>query len=240
MRYLMEIEYDGTFYSGWQVQPHEITIQGEVEDALKILFKKNIRITGSGRTDAGVHARKQFAHFDCEHIDDLIHIKKSLNGILPRDISIGKIRNVKKDFHTRYSAKFRTYKYFFTNEKPAILTGHLYYWPYSFNIDHFKDVFHLFLGKKDYSSFAKRMEEKNAVVNIVDLHIKRKYSMYIFKITGDHFLHGMVRSIMGTLLLYEREKIDKKDIIKIFKGKNRELAGPSVPPNGLVLWDVKY
>ncbi len=240
MRYRIEIEYNGTFYSGWQVQPDEITVQGEIEEALFVLLKKSIRITGSGRTDAGVHARKQVAHFDFEGRLDLKKIKYSLNGILPQDISVNKFELADDYFHARFSAKRRVYRYFFSTEKPAILSSFVYHWSYKMNMKHFKEAFPLFLGTKNYRSFAKKVEDKNTDCTIYNMNISKKDRIFIFEIEGNRFLHGMVRAVLGTLLLYERGKLSKEDIKKIFIGRNRKLAGPSVPPNGLVLWDVKY
>ena len=236
----MEIRYNGTFYSGWQVQPDEITVQGEIEEALSIVLKEKIRIVGSGRTDSGVHARKQVAHFNFNGKLDLKKFEYSLNGILPQDIAIVSIRRTDNDFHARFSAKRRIYKYFFSTVKPAILNNFIYHWPYKMNLRHFTSVFPLFEGERDYSSFAKKIEGKNGICKIYRMNISKKYDVFVFEIEGNRFLHGMVRTILGTLFLYERGKLSNDDISRIFNGKNRQLAGPSVPASGLVLWDVKY
>ena len=240
MRYRINIGYNGTFYSGWQIQPDEVTVQGEIEEALSILLKTNIKIVGSGRTDSGVHARKQVAHFDFNGKIDIDKIKHSLNGILPQDIAINDLMSVDKDFHARFSAKKRYYRYYFSTEKPAILSNMIYYWPFTMDIKHLRLIFPLFKGKKDYSSFAKNMDGKNGICQIFNISIRQKYGIFVFEITGNRFLHGMVRAIVGTLLLYERGKLSSDDIVRIFEGKERRLAGPSVPGNALILWDVEY
>ncbi|NIA23017.1 MAG: tRNA pseudouridine(38-40) synthase TruA [Proteobacteria bacterium] len=236
----MKIRYNGTFYSGWQVQPDEITVQGEIEEALSIILKGKVKIVGSGRTDSGVHARKQVAHFDCDKKLDTKKTEYSLNGILPQDIAISNLKKTDDDFHARFSAKRRIYRYFFSTDKPAILSNFIYHWPYKMDMVHFCSVFHLFEGEKDYSSFAKNIEGKNSICNIYNISITKKYDVFMFEIEGNRFLHGMVRAILGTLLLYERGKLTSNDIKHIFEGKNRQLAGPSVPASGLILWDVKY
>ncbi len=241
--YLLRIEYSGENYSGWQVQPNIATIQGEIVKALKIIFKTDINLIGSGRTDAGVHALGQAANFKIEKEFDLYKIRHSLNSILPDDISISTIEKVSEEFHSRFDATKRSYLYIFTKEKTPFFKNFAYNYSPVFNLDltQLNEISNLLLGKHDFTSFSKKKTDtENMVCDISLAKWRRVKNKIIFRIDGNRFLHGMVRTIVGTVLEIAEKNKPTDEIIKIINAKNREVAGRSVPAKGLFLLDVKY
>ncbi len=237
--YKLIIQYDGTNYAGWQIQKNAKTIQQIISDSIEILLNEKINLIGSGRTDAGVHAIGQAANFRTEAEIDLYKFKYSLNSILPVDISIINIQKVDPNFHARFDAKKRTYLYLFSKYKSPFFHNYSYFIHREINCTKLNELSKKFYGKKDFTSFSrKNSETENKICNIYEAHWKETKGLIIFKIEGDRFLHGMVRTIIGTLL----NAVDKDEyyIENIFFQKNREQAGEAVPPNGLFLFKVKY
>lgn len=243
MRYKMEIEYDGTKFSGWQLQKNAVTIQGNIEEALKRMIGKEVRILGAGRTDAGVHARGQVAHFDLENNSQNINeLKKGLNALTDHAIAIKDLRVTDDDFHSRYSATARLYRYYISQNYIAI--GADYYW---INLIQLNDTditeFCEFVKKQtDFESFCK---SNSGVDNyLCDIHhinwIEMPGGIKIFEIQGNRFLHGMVRALTGALMQVGKGQLNLDDIEKIFNGKDRKLAPMSAPAKGLVLEKVIY
>lgn len=238
----MSIAYDGTNYSGWQIQPNRKTIQETIQNSLSVLFKKKeIPIFAAGRTDKGVHAIEQTAHFSLEEEFD---IKKlfSLNGILPKDIFITKIEQEQKNFHARLSAKYKTYKYFLktTNFCPFL---EKYYLFYKKKIDFFllKKAASKFIGTHDFTSFSNtNTNVKNKIRTIKKLNIEKKEDLITFEITANGFLYKMVRTIIGTLLDVACNKIKLSEIEKIFIAKDRKKASQAIASKGLFLTKVHY
>jgi tRNA pseudouridine38-40 synthase len=240
VRYFLELSFLGTNYHGWQRQQNAHTIQQELENALKILLRKDTETTGCGRTDTGVHARKFFAHFDSDSVLEenfLYH----LNSLLPRDISIINIHPVKNDAHARFDATSRTYEYIVVKRKDALLFGLSYQFEYPIDIDRMNRFAKTFLGHHDFASFSKsRTQVKTTVCNVTEAAWKEEEHQLTFKITADRFLRNMVRAIVGTLLEAGEGKLSEDGFKAIFKSKNRSEAGMSVPACGLYLCDVKY
>ena len=257
MRYFLELSFLGTNYHGWQRQQNAHTVQEELENALKILLKKETETTGCGRTDTGVHARQFFAHFDSDlPLEEIpsFKINKStnqqiskstflyhLNSLLPRDISIINIHPVKDDAHARFDATSRTYEYIVVMRKDALLYGLSYQFEYALDIERMNLFAKTFLGTHDFASFSKsRTQVKTTICMVTEAAWKEEEHKLVFRITADRFLRNMVRAIVGTLLEAGEDKISAADFQVIFDSKNRSEAGVSVPACGLYLCDVKY
>ncbi len=241
--YLLKIEYSGKHYSGWQIQPNVNTVQGEIEKVLRTIFGSNLNLIGSGRTDAGVHALGQFANFSTEESLELYKFKHSLNSLLPSDISITKILEVPLEFHSRFDAKKRSYLYLFTKDKSPFYTDFSYHYPPIFDLELSKlnEISALLLGEQDFTSFSKKKTDtENMVCNITLAKWRRVKNKIIFRIDGNRFLHGMVRTIVGTTVEIAERNRKCEEIVKIINQKSRESAGRSVVARGLFLLDVKY
>lgn len=241
MRYFFEIVYNGTPYHGWQSQPNAISVQQVVEDCLTKVFRQPTPITGSGRTDTGVHCEQQFFHADVE--TDLSNPEwiGKLNSILPRFIAIRSIKAVKPDASARYDALERTYTYHITRVKNPILVGRAYYFFRELNMDAMKRATDLLLGEHDFQCFSKTNTDVNHFIcNIKSARWNQKDDLLVFTITANRFLRGMVRSVVGTLLNVGSEKITLKQFQEILKSKDRKQAGMNVPADALYLVQVKY
>ena len=257
MRYFLELSFLGTNYHGWQKQKNAHSVQQELENALKVLFRKEIETTGCGRTDTGVHARKFFAHFDTDELlpkNSSRAINKSinqkinnssfthrLNTLVPRDISIINIFPVDDDAHARYDATSRTYEYIITKRKDALLNGLSFHFEYDLDIEVMNHLAKLLLGQHDFGCFSKsRTQVKTNICTVKEAKWKSEEHKLIFRITADRFLRNMVRAIVGTLLDGGEKRISENDFKKILASKNRSRAGVSVPAAGLYLCEVKY
>ena len=240
----LTIAYDGTEYCGWQVQNNEVTVQGEIEKALSAMHKKDIRLTGSGRTDSGVHAKGQVANFytDIKSIPEE-NFAPALNSLLPMDIRIIKSRKADFKFHSRYDAKERIYRYY-------ISSGNLPY-PWQNRYCHYiRDLLDLkrlneivrpVTGIHDFTTFSAPMEEGISMTReIYSAHFYAEYPFIVFKISGSAFLRKMVRSITGTVLdLYSKGE-DGAKMKELIDSADRSLAGPTAPARGLFLYKVCY
>ena len=241
MRFRLLIEYDGSAYSGWQIQNGQLTVQGEIERALKQVYSDNIGISGAGRTDTGVHARGQVAHFDLEYKADTGKLQRSLNGILNTDIRIKDVSLADPNFHARYSAILREYHYCITLQPPAILRNYSWYLTYDLDLNRMNKAAKSIAGRHDFTSFCRA----NSDVNNHFCHIKKaewhkKEDQLILIIQADRFLHGMVRALVGTFVDVGRARLNSTDIKKILDAKDRSLASQSAPARGLTLENVFY
>ncbi len=236
------IEYDGTHYSGWQIQPHQKTIQQEIERRLSKILNEKIKINGSGRTDAGVHALGQVASFKTTSIIKPPIIKKALNSLLDKDIRIKSVSKVDKDFHARFSAKKKTYRYQISLTEPGVFERYYYnYIPYKLNLPLMKKEAKDLLGKHDFKCFeASGRRAKDTVRIISKANFTKKGNKLYFTIEGNGFLYNMVRNIIGTLIEIGRGKFPKGTIKELIKTKDRNKAGPTAKACGLVLVRVGY
>lgn len=242
-RYKLTISYDGTNYSGFQIQPDKVTVQGVLENAMSKAIGESITIVPSGRTDAGVSAIGQVAHFDVEDIDER-RTMGFVNSLLPSDIRVLDIEETTKDFHARFGAKRKTYEYLFYvghSEIPVYerLATHV---GYNVNIEDMKMACKYFVGTHDYSAFcASNTSVVDKVRTIYDMHIDAiSDGLYRLSITGNGFLYNMVRIIMGTLISVGMGKIKVEDIPKVIDGLDRSQAGKTMPSKGLYLKKVEY
>ncbi len=240
----INLEYDGTRFSGWQRQGNsQDTIQGTIEKHLFDVLGEEVEVTASGRTDAGVHAYNQVANFITESNLDVEKIKYQMNNVLPRDIAIKDIEETTERFHARYNAKSKKYLYRIWNDVTpnVFLRKFSYFYPNQINIQSMKLAASYFVGTHDFKSFCTKTNGKKSTVRtIYDIEITKNGSEMNIVVHGDGFLYNMVRIIVGTLLDAGIGKINPKDIEKILLEKERQSAGITVPPNGLFLMNVIY
>ncbi len=242
--YKLLLEYVGSKYNGWQKQGNtKNTIQGKLENILLELTGSETEIYGSGRTDAGVHAKGQTASFKLEKDYDCDYLKNYFNRYLPADIRIIDIQKAEERFHARLSAKRKTYEYKIANaEKPSVFD-----YKYCAFIEHNLDLNKMikaseyFLGKHDFKAFcSNKRYKKSTVREIFNIEIKETDNIISIKICGNGFLHNMVRIMVGTLVEAGLGKLTPEDVSKILKSENRENAGYTMPPQGLTLLNVEY
>ncbi len=238
------LQYDGTNYAGWQIQPDVKTVQGVLKNAVETLVDHQVKLYGASRTDAGVHALGQVAAFKTEKSHSLNTIKKGLNALLPDDIRVVRVEDVGLSFHPRFDAKGKTYKYrFFLGEVvPPFERFYCYHIKGKINLEKMIDSASFFLGEKDFSSFRDSMcTAKNPVKKIkVSKFNLLNNGILEYIITGDSFLHHMVRNIAGTLLWIGKGKIEPESLSEIFEKKDRTFAGPTLDAKGLFLEQVFY
>ena len=244
MRYFMTLAYDGSAYHGWQIQPHSVSVQEQIQNALSTLLQKTVEIVGAGRTDTGVHASKMVAHFDLDEADsiDCGQMVYRLNKILPRDIAIQRIEPVGDEMHARFSAVSRTYHYYVHTSKNPFLRH--YSWQVYGNPDFelMNRAAETIKEYKDFTSFSKvNTDTKTNDCTISEAHWdKVGDGQWRFTITANRFLRNMVRAIVGTLMEVGRGKMSIEQLRNVIEAKDRCRAGDSVPGNALFLVDVKY
>ena len=243
-RIVLTISYDGTDFCGWQIQPGKRTVQGELEAALsKITGEQRVVVTGSGRTDSGVHAERQIAHFDTGSSVPPERFRPALNTVLPADVKCLASEEAREGFHARFSAKRKTYRYsFYLSDTELPLKSR-----YAVRIDPKTDVNAMAEGAKtlvgthDFSCFlASNSSVKDAVRTVYSATVAQKGENVFFEICGNGFLYNMVRIAAGTLLKAGDHKISPESIAEIVEKKDRSLAGMTMPPQGLTLVSVEY
>lgn len=245
--YKLTIAYEGTHYSGWQIQPNASSIQQNIQEALAVILKTDkMAIIGSGRTDAGVHARAQIAHFHSEERLNLHRLLVSLNGLLPRDIRVMKVEPAASHFHSQYSAVGKEYHYYLYLDRVMDPFQRLYSWHLlrKIDIDLLKQAARLFIGTHDFTSFANEAHAGTAahdpVRTLYRLDVIEVDGGLRLEFEGDGFLYKMVRNIVGTLVDVASQKKSLEEIDQIFAAKDRRLAGMAAPPQGLFLVRVDY
>ena len=244
-RYQILIEYVGTNYSGWQIQKKGLTIQGVLQDKISKLLKDEINIIGSGRTDAGVHAIAQSAHFECKNqIQNKDKFLKSINHFLNNKmIAVLDIKKKNKNFHARFSAKERIYEYIIFNQISPSVINHERGWHITKKLDVkiMQKGGKKLLGTKDFSTFrASSCNAKNPIRTMKSVKIKSQNNKIIFEFKSQSFLQQQVRSMVGCLKYLGEQKWDIKKFDKILKSRKRELCAPPAPSIGLFLKKVKY
>jgi len=243
-RYFLRLSFNGESFHGWQSQHNALSIQSTLREALTVILREPVEVTGAGRTDAGVHAREFYAHFD--HAAELSISERSelifhLNGFLPDAISIQEILPVRGDAHARFSARSRTYQYFITQKKDPFQQSFSWYYPGKLDVELMNRGAEILKNNLDFTSFAKLPKEtKTNICHLEYAKWEEKEHLLIFTITADRFLRNMVRAIVGTLVELGRGKIDLEDLDRIILSKDRRAAGYSVPANGLFLVSINY
>ncbi|MDR2010333.1 MAG: tRNA pseudouridine(38-40) synthase TruA [Bacteroidales bacterium] len=240
MRYKIELSYNGRDFHGWQKQPNAASVQQTIEEAISLIFKDKIDLTGCGRTDTGVHAKQYIAHFDSEFEYNSKHTEK-LNRYLPDSISIFSIKETYPDFHARFDAKSRTYEYVIATEKNPFTIGFSWYIPWELDINLMKEAADKLYNYNDFTSFSKlHTDVKTNNCRIIDVKFIEEKGRILFMITADRFLRNMVRAIVGTLTDVGKKKINVNDFCKIIENKDRGFAGKSAPAEGLFLLNIEY
>lgn len=239
----LTLEYDGTNYYGWQKQNGMKTIQGELEEAIFNVTKEKCDLTGSSRTDAGVHAKGFIANFKTNSKVPPNKFREALNVKLPNDIVVVKSEEVEEGFHARYCAKGKTYEYSILNSDvpSALMRNIVYHYKYNLDVEAMNIAAKQFIGTHDFAAFKTQGSSvKGTVRTIFNVSVEKNNEIIKISVKGDGFLYNMVRIIVGTLINVGRGKTDANDIINIISKKDRTLAGDCVPPNGLLLKEVYY
>lgn len=245
-KFKIRISYDGTHYAGWQVQKTGVAIAPFIQKAIETVLRHLINLTGSGRTDAGVHALGQVAHFDTPVDFNPHRFLLSVNALLPQDIRVYSIENVKNDFHARYSALSKIYHYHLHLNPISNPFNRLYCYHHKIHCDLglIQEAIPYFLGTKDYTSFANQPHRGTAsydpIRTMQRIDIIEQEGGVRLEFEANGFLYKMVRNITGTLLDIGAKKIKATDLPEIFLSKDRKKAGTSAPPQGLFLIKVQY
>ena len=247
LKFKLTIAYDGTNYEGWQVQRIGLGVQAKVEEALGRLFPTKPRLHSSSRTDAGVHALGMVAHVEIPRAEFRMPIAKlplAVNAHLPEDIRVMSATRCSADFHARFDAAGKQYRYFVWNHAALnpLLRHQTWHVPKALHLAAMRRAAPLFLGRHDFKSFAgsRNYESESTVRNLIRCDIKRNGPLLTFIIEGDGFLYKMCRGIAGTLVQVGQGKIDSEDIRHILAQRDRRVAGMTAPAHGLVLWKVFY
>jgi tRNA pseudouridine38-40 synthase len=241
LNYKITIQYDGTQYSGWQIQENAPTIQEVITNSIEQILQENINLTGAGRTDTGVHALGQVANFVVDRELDLFKFKYSLNSVLPTDISINDIETIEERFHSRFSAKKRSYIYIISNQKSPFFDRYSYTLFSEFNLAKLNELSKTLIGIQDFASFCKtNTEVQNKICEVYEARWRRQKNFFIFYIEANRFLYGMVRAIVGSLLKAYSSDNGINYLQSILDQKDRNTAADSAPAKGLFLYKVKY
>ena len=241
-RFKVFIEYEGTRYSGWQVQKNARTVQGELLDAAKGIFNTNeVELYGSGRTDAGVHALRQVAHLDVKTMlaPEIIRVK--LNDILPADINVLEVEKTHKDFHARHDAVLRSYIYQISKRRTAFGKRYVWWIKKELDVKKMDEAAKLFVGMNDLQSFTSDdPEEKSTKVKIESITLKEVDDLLLIRIEGSHFLWNLVRKVVGVLVEVGHHKISIQQVEQFIGMKSEEPSQYIAPPSGLFLERVYY
>lgn len=241
MRYLFQVSYLGTHYHGWQSQANAVGVQDVIEDALSKLFRADISIVGSGRTDTGVHCVKQFFHADIFHDIREQSLMQRLNAFLPKDIAVHAIQKIKPDAHARYDAYERAYLYKITRVKDPLQVGLAYHFFKDLDLKTMSKAAALLVGTHDFQCFSKvKTDVNHFLCEVKKARWVESDHQMVFNIVANRFLRGMVRAIVGSLLDVGTGKSTIKGFKELIDSKDRKKAGMNVPPEGLYLVDVKY
>jgi tRNA pseudouridine38-40 synthase len=239
-RYFLEVAYKGTLYSGFQIQENATSIQEEVEKALAIFFRKTVALTGSSRTDTGVHAMQNYFHFDYQEIID----KKALyniNSILPTDIVLKEVHAVADDAHCRFDALSREYRYYIYRKKNPFLADRAWYFPYTIDREKLDAAAAIIPEYRDFTTFSKRNTQvKSFHCNVMDSVWEEGEDGLVYRVVANRFLRGMVRGLVGTMLQVGRGRLSVEEFAEVLRRKDNRLADFSAPGHGLFLFRVSF
>ena len=239
----LTIEYDGTAYHGWQVQPNVVTVQGAIEAVLQRITREPVQVVGSGRTDSGVHAAGQAANFHTRSKMTARAFRQALNALLPHDIVVTEATEVAPEFHARYDAVRRIYRYTLLNRSfsSAFHRNIALHHPGDLGVEPMDAMSQALIGTHDFSSFQKTgSTRKDPTCTVFDTRWWRDGDWVHFEIEADSFLRGMVRAIVGSCLRWHTDVGPVATMQQVLAAKNRAAAGPSAPAHGLCLVRVEY
>lgn len=242
-RYFLELQYDGTAYSGWQIQPSDLTVQQKIEETLSTVCNEEIKVVGCGRTDAGVHASQYFLHFELTSQLPKNFIYR-LNQLLSNDIAINRVIPVNENAHARFDATYRKYQYFIHFDKNPFLEKQSYFCPYqNLDLELLRKAAMFLLDIKDFKSFEKtNNDSKTSICEIYESKwiIDKNAGRMCYEIAANRFLRGMVRRVVGGLLMVAKGNIDFEAFQSATKNKELFNYNSSVPPQGLFLSEIRY
>ena len=241
----IKLAYDGSEFSGWQVQPGKTTVQGKLEQVFSTIDDQPVHVTGSGRTDAGVHALGQVASCELHNPIPIEGLVKAVNRLLPPSIRVLEATEMQNGFHARYAAITKTYEYRIYRSEicPPFKSRYVYWYPYPLDEAAMIEACKQFIGTRDFCSFASLShgnEPSSAIRTVNDSKMTREGEILRYRIRGTGFLYRMVRNIIGTLLDVGRGNLLPVDIVSILKACDRSAAGPTAPARGLYLVSVEY
>ena len=242
-RFAAIVEYEGTKYCGWQVQPNGIAVQQKIQESLEQLYKVPVSIVGSGRTDAGVHSRGQVFHFDAPSSYPPKTVLQAVNHFLPPDIRLIEVIKTGSDFHARFNAVGKEYSYRLYNSRIRPVFGRRFLWHINdeLNIEAMQEAALLFIGKHDFRNLATESKDKpNCVREIRHIRILSQLPIIDLRLCADGFLYNLVRAIVGCLVAVGRTKLGKNEISNILASRTRPTLPPLAPPKGLTLEWVEY
>lgn len=245
-RYAISLAFLGKDFHGWQIQKNAITVQAVLENALKLILKENVRLVGCGRTDTGVHARFFVAHTDLHTTlsqTDRQNLRDTLNKMLPYSIKIYEIIETIENFHARFSAKNRTYKYMISLTKNPFLWDFTLYFPHKLNVTLMNLSCLQLYNNTNFKALCKSRGYSGSYeckIYNANWEFEQSKNLLIFTITANRFLRTMIRTLVGTMLLIGQEKLSIEEFNHILQSKDRNLSGKTVDAKGLILWDVNY
>jgi tRNA pseudouridine38-40 synthase len=241
-RFKLTIEYEGTRYSGWQMQKNARTVQGELMKAVETVAQsKEFELYGSGRTDSGVHALGQVAHLDVHTMLAPQILRMKLNDELPSDVHIRHIDKAPKNFHARFDAVSRQYLYQISRRRTAFAKKHVWWIKDTLNLDEMRSASRIFTGLRDFRSFTRDdPEEKSTLSKIEEIRLEEAGSLILIRVRGSHFLWKMVRQLVGVMAEVGRGKMSLGDVHSFFEGESGIPATLTAPPSGLFLERVYY
>lgn len=235
------VEYDGTEFVGWQRQLNGRSVQEEIEKTLSTLTRERVTIVGAGRTDSGVHARGQTANFFYEGALSVVDFQRALNGLLPEDIVVHSAEDVEETFSSRFSAKSREYKYNISLRPAAIVRRYCWQLSYEFDVERMNRAATTILGLHDFQAFCKsETDVEHYRCEVLESQWTAAEGSLVYSVKANRFLHGMVRTLVGTMVNVGRGFTPEEDFIKILTSKDRSQAGQSAPAKGLFLERVTY
>ena len=241
-RFFITLQYDGSAYHGWQIQPNGNSVQEEMQKALSTLLRETVEVVGAGRTDAGVHASMMVAHFDTGQCIDGDQLAYRLNKILPRDIAVRGIRQVNDDMHARFSALSRTYHYYIHTRKNPFINGYSCLLQYKLDVGKMNEAGRYLTTCHDFAAFCKsHTDVKTTLCDVTEA--KWEWiddNRLMFTITANRFLRNMVRAVVGTMVDVGRGKLSLEDFQKVVGSRKRTSAGESMPAHALFLHDIQY
>lgn len=242
-RYFVTLSYDGTRYHGWQIQPNGMSVQERLQEALSTLLREPIAVTGAGRTDAGVHARKMVAHFDWKgDAIDGQQLAYKLNRLLPYDIAVSKVEMVSENMHARFSATSRMYRYYIHTTKDPFQRAYSCEVHYPLDFAKMNEAARILMTYEDFGAFCKSgADVKTTLCQVTKAEwVQTSPTTWYFEICANRFLRNMVRAVVGTLIEVGRGRLSLDDFKKVIEGKQRSDAGESMPGNALFLEDIVY